>query len=530
MMMPRSSYRPLAALGLVATLMAYVGCGLESGPSPKEVSPTVAATPGPAAIPKPKLFADWPDPAGALLISGEQDGYLEPCGCSEGQLGGLRRRSELIERIRARGWPLALVDLGSLIKSPASARGGFEQAKIKFDVALKALSLMKYNALALGTEDLKVGVDEALGRFLNLDQGPKVVAANVVPAPGFEVTVVPSVKTAAGPVKIGLTAVIDPDALKSLPDPARDALLPTVKAPEEVLPTILTDLRKDTTIQVLMVQGPPGLARTLAKTFPGFAVVVATSTSDAAPDAPEMLNDGRTMLVTVGQKGKYVGVVGIFPDPDPKKAPSLRYQRVTLGTGYNGPAEPMRKLIEDDFQKMLEQAGVVENFPRRAYVGVPAGATFIGAEACKSCHPNTFAKWSTTAHAKAFEDIVHDPKGKRSDHQFDAECISCHTTGFEYNSGWKSAEATPYLKGNQCENCHGPASKHAAEPDNPDFRKAIARTAALADKNGLCLRCHDEDNSPHFEFATYWGKIAHKGLDTYADPKGQSQPIKRAED
>ena len=36
---------------------------------------------------------------------------------------------------------------------------------------------------------------------------------------------------------------------------------------------------------------------------------------------------------------------------------------------------------------------------------------------------------------------------------------------------------------------------------------------------GLCLRCHDEDNSPHFDFAKYWGRIVHKKLDTYNNPK-----------
>ncbi len=54
---------------------------------------------------------------------------------------------------------------------------------------------------------------------------------------------------------------------------------------------------------------------------------------------------------------------------------------------------------------------------------------------------------------------------------YDAECVTCHTTGFEYNSGWHSEAETPYLEGNQCENCHGPASKHLAEPDNVEFRK-----------------------------------------------------------
>ncbi len=179
----------------------------------------------------------------------------------------------------------------------------------------------------------------------------------------------------------------------------------------------------------------------------------------------------------------------------------------------------MHELIEDEFQEMLKAAGVVEKFPRHDPVGEIAGARFVGRQACQSCHPNTFARWASTKHAHAFEDIVHDPKKLRSDHQFDAECVTCHTTGFEYNSGWISATATPYLKGNQCENCHGPASKHVASPDDPVARKALALRAADAEHNRLCQRCHDEDNSPKFEFSTYWDQIVHSKLDNYGDPK-----------
>ncbi len=78
---------------------------------------------------------------------------------------------------------------------------------------------------------------------------------------------------------------------------------------------------------------------------------------------------------------------------------------------------------------------------------------------------------------------------------------------------------TPYLKGNQCENCHGPGSKHAAEPDNQEFIAAITRSAEDFDKNHRCIQCHSEDDSPHFDFATYYPKIMHKGLDSYEDPK-----------
>jgi hypothetical protein len=509
---------------VVTVVFIYVGCSSRNEPAPGQVA---RPKPGDAGSVPPggasgafrgsesKLFADWPTPAGALIISGEQFGYLEPCGCTEGQLGGLRRRYDLVERLRAQRWPLALVDLGSLIKDPVSARGGFEEAKIKFHIALKALALLKCDALALSAEDLKVGVDEALGQFLNLegDHPPKILAANAA-APGLEQVIRPSLRTAAGPIKLGVTAVLDPATFEALKDPAKDML--KVKPPRDVLPGVLADLEKDTDVQVLLVQGPPDEAKTLAETFPGFDIVVSTSLfSDLLDEGVQKLNGDKTLLIQVGQKGKYAGVVGLYQDPKNR----FLYKRVSLQQRYDGRAEPMRKLIEDDLQAALKQQRVVENYVRRDFVNGAPGATFAGAETCKSCHPNTYSRWASTKHAQAFEDIVRDPKGERVDHQFDAECITCHTTGFEYNSGWVSAELTPYLKGNQCENCHGPGSKHAAEPDNADVRKVMARSAAEASRGGLCNRCHDEDNSPHFNFEKYFGQIVHNKLDQYDDPK-----------
>jgi hypothetical protein len=519
MTMTRTSYRPLAAIALAVGILAYVGCNSHNSSEPPAPAHTLAITKAPAVPPDAfgqgtKLFADWPKPAGALLISGEQDGYTAPCGCTSGQLGGLRRRYDLIERIHTQGWPLALIDLGSLIKDPAGAREGPEQVKLTLDISLRALVMMKYDALALSARDLKIGVADAFGHFLNLSGHPRVVVANVTPAAGVEKVLVPSLRTSAGPIKLGITAVIDPEALNKLSDDSKELFIQSTAAPEQVLPEVLADLEKDTDTQVLMVQGPPEMAKALAGKFPGFDIVVSTSHFDPSEDA-ERLNDGKTLLVSVGKKGKYVGVIGLFQDAKPK----YRYQRVSLISRFNGAAEPMRKLIEDEFQSALKQQGVVENFPRRGFVGGTPGAQFVGVDACKGCHPKTVAFWATTKHAHAFDDIVKDPHGERSDHQFDAECVSCHTTGFEYHSGWVSAEKTPSLKGNQCENCHGPSSKHAEDPDNKEYQKAVARNAADLDKNAFCIRCHDEDNSPKFNFANYWGKIVHKRMDSYDDPK-----------
>ena len=530
------STRPVAAVGLAAAVLLYVGCtrtyettepAATTHAAPAATPPTTSAgkdpAPEPADAPKDPLakLAAWAQapPAAVLVVSGEQNGYLQPCGCTDGQLGGLGRRYDLVAKLRAKGWPVAAIDLGNLIHDPAGARGGPQQEKIKFDTALQALAAMKYAAVAVGPEDLKLGVGEALGVLLNL-KGPRFLAANLKPIEGFEDAIRPSLVVEDGPVKVGVTAVIEPAAFEALADPDKAALL-AIRPPDEALPAVLAQLEKDAAIQVLMVQGTPAEAKRLAGRFPGFDLVVSTAEFEDPDERPEVVNDGKTTLINVGKKGKYAGVVGLFPG----REPAVEFHLQALEGKSFVEAEPMRALIDDNFPAMLKAVGVVENYPRTANTAYPAGAAYAGAESCRSCHPKTFAKWASTKHAHAY-DVLTNPKRNR---EADAECISCHTTGFGYNTGFVSTAKTSFLKGNQCENCHGPGSLHNAEPDNLAFRQPMVRPAEVWDKGGLCANCHNADNDPHFNFATYYPQIFHKGLDTYDDPKvHQGKPAKVA--
>ncbi len=520
--MTRTSFRPIASVGLVAAVLAYVGClqRTETIPASKTeiVASKIAVADGKAKADKkneptlPKFLAEWSanPPSGILLISGEQNGYPDPCGCTEGQLGGLGRRYHLSEMIDAKKWPVAKVDLGNLIRYRGDSRGGREQEKIKFDIILEALSMMKYDAVALGPEDLKIGVMDTIGTLLN-SQPPKFppfLAANVKPQQGLESTLASIKITKAGPITIGITSVIDPAQYQDLQDPASNVL--EIKPPDEVIPELLESLKKQAQVCVLMVQGPHDEARRLAEKFPGFDIVIGTSKSTDPDEHAETLNDGKTLLVNnIGQKGKYVGLVGFFPG----ETPMIRFLRQPLDTLFHQ-AEPMRQLIDFDYQDRLKREKVVENFTRFAN-GLGQGASYVGAEACQKCHPKTFEKWTTTKHARAY-DALTNPKRPRT---FDAECISCHTTGFGYKTGWVSAESTPFLKGNQCENCHGPGSKHAADPDNLDFRKPMQLSKESAESTFFCTKCHDEDNDHNFQFDNRYAQIFHKGLDDYTDPK-----------
>ena len=69
------------------------------------------------------------------MFSGEMDGYLEPCGCAglENQLGGLKRRHTLIKQLEARGWPVAALDMGGLVRRLGP------QAEVKYRYGLESL-------------------------------------------------------------------------------------------------------------------------------------------------------------------------------------------------------------------------------------------------------------------------------------------------------------------------------------------------------------------------------------------------------
>ena len=293
--MRRLDFRPVASTALAAAVLVYVGCsgdppvksepaaGKPKGVGTPEINAAGAKT-DQAASPIDKLMAELNNPAAVLLVSGQQDGYLEPCGCSAEQVGGLLRRFEFVDRLRKQTWPVSLVELGGLIKDPHS-RGGFEQNKIKFDYALKALKLLGYDALALSADDLKIGVGEALGLFdNNLGEKTKIVVANVQPEQIYEKLFRRSIVVTAGPVKLGITAVIDPEAIQKLSDPEKDVMLTAIKPPEEVVPRELADLESKSDYQVLLVQGPPAMAKRLGEANPGFDVVVADLRVHRSPE------------------------------------------------------------------------------------------------------------------------------------------------------------------------------------------------------------------------------------------------------
>ena len=96
-------------------------------------------------------------------------------------------------------------------------------------------------------------------------------------------------------------------------------------------------------------------------------------------------------------------------------------------------------------------------------------------------------KWQ---HFKPYKYWYHNSY-PHDNHQFPTSntCDGCHFTG--YMATGKRVE--PAIA---CENCHGPGSKHAEDPNNPVYKASIADPLRT---NEVCLQCHMRNRDKRIE-------------------------------
>ena len=102
------------------------------------------------------VFEEWAPPRLLLVITGQLDGYIEPCGCTgkENQKGGLSRRQNFLRAVAGANWPVLAVDLGNQGKLFG------RQTEIKFQSTADGLRQMGYAAVGFGPGDLRLPAEE----------------------------------------------------------------------------------------------------------------------------------------------------------------------------------------------------------------------------------------------------------------------------------------------------------------------------------------------------------------------------------
>jgi hypothetical protein len=417
-----------------------------------------------------------------IAFTGEENGYLEPCGCSEAQLGGFPKRHTLINHLREKDENLILLSLGDIPDKIG------RQDEIKMETALSALDQIGYVAHNLGEKDIDMGAD-LLG-YLSQVSNVVFLSSNIVyltpQVLNIKPYIIKEIKNKELLLRVGILGILSPELVENSYQDLE------VADPVESLKPLISDLIGKTDFLILLSHAEIEESVKIAEACPEFDLIISGHRVDRPDLYIEKVND--TYVIPVGEKGKYLGKITLklkhkeLGTDQHVSRFSPNIETMALDESYED--SPEMKMILKTYQQRLKDEELVKNVFKAE---PPSNLAFIGNNDCSVCHKKIFTHWEETSHASAYETLV------KSGHEYDPECLECHVIGLNYFTGFETIETTPELKGVGCENCHGPGSYHK-ETQSKDYGSVNV---------DQCIICHKGEHSPHFQYEDYWKKIVH---------------------
>jgi hypothetical protein len=468
-------------------------------------------------------------------------GALEPCGCTQHQLGGVDHLGGLLALEKSAAQGSLLVAVGpTLFLEPKLEASHVTQDKWKAEAIGASLGELGLSAFTPGYNDWAAG-GEALGGVVKAAGTPLIAANLQAKDVAFDKGVVRQV---AG-VQVGIAGVSAP-TLDGTP-PSGLEVGPAIAS----MKAAVADLRaRGAQVFVGLAALPRGEALRLAEAVPELAVLVVGKPSEAgdsndAPPPPVLL--GSTLVIQTSNHLQTVAAVDFFVQngdlhfqdgtgvanaealaslekrmhdlevriaqwaEDPNTRPEdlkqrkqdldkLKSERERLSRPVT-PAQGsfFRYALLEVRPELRNQESVqarmgtyyrrVNEHNREAFAGrkppplARGDVGYVGVEVCSTCHEEERKVWDRTAHAHAYATLAKQSK------EYNLDCVSCHVTGYE-KPGGSTVTMNASLRDVQCEQCHGPGQAHAKKPEQAGL---ITRDP----KPELCTgACH---HPPHVE-------------------------------
>jgi hypothetical protein len=276
--------------------------------------------------------------------------------------------------------------------------------------------------------------------------------------------------------------------------------------PAEAARRTVPEARKAADVVVALAKVSSEEAARIAREAPGIDVIIAGNSVSLEQAFTPPFYVGQTLVVFTPFETRMLGELRFYRGAQGRLTTRQRFivlDEITI------PEDPAAKKIVDastaaesqarsNSKQLLEDwlagsRGRASDRPDSVR-GNSENSTYVTSAACSRCHTAQYIKWANSAHAHAT-----DPLPPRSG-EFEMSCLECHATGYKPALA-NSAPAFVGFQNVQCEQCHGPGSKHAAKPT-----KGYGR---VADLKIACAGCHNPEINPGFDIHAAWETIKH---------------------
>ncbi|RKZ09382.1 hypothetical protein DRQ53_04455 [bacterium] len=396
----------------------------------------------------------------------------------------MARRAALYKRIHEAADNVVTIDGGGLF----GTRRESELRQTEF--LCEETAKLGYDVFGVGPSDLNYGLE-----FLRNIEGAhdfKFISANLRDGKG-ELLFEPWTIVESGGVKLGVISVIAPRY--KIVTMTSDTDQFTMDSPRDALDHYLPEMRDKVDLVILLAQMPSASVREMLTAMgPGSGIDICIESKDARQYRRVNKVNGDVLLLAANNEGKYVGQLDLVLGA----GNGIEDAQVTVHALDNN--APEIDAIRDRVDAFKEENGdgtlaSAVSFTHARGQGNEA-ERYLGVHNCARCHVDQAREYAKSAHARAFNTL--QTKGQDRN----PECVSCHVVGFDWLNGYDQV-ADPAVAGResltnvQCEACHGYGTAHDRQGE------------WLASARESCVLCHDRENSPDFDYDSYWQRIAH---------------------
>ncbi len=336
------------------------------------------------------------------------------------------------------------------------------------------------DAIGLGEADLNYGLDVL--REMMEAHGLPFINANVRDKDG-QLILPPYRVVERNGVKYGVVSVLDPQQRIITMSNEDDQF--TVDDPVTVLRELLPKMREEAESIVLLAHvGDVGVENLLNEVRGVDICVIGHTFRNTTTE--RVIHD--TAVFSSAYEGRYMGRADLFVEEGTGRVMAIDVDITSLDDAVADDAE-MKARVEQFKEDLI----AFKTAKREAYPRVYGSKDekFLGERDCMKCHEDAWRAYAESGHRRAYNTL-------RAKGQSDApECLVCHTTGYQHHNGYSDEPPFNRLSNVQCEACHGYGTEHARD----------GKWRAQAKDS--CVTCHDKENSPEFDYATYWEKIKH---------------------